>query len=142
MTKSKFLEGMKIAGNCDVSSGDEGIVVYSVSFQPTKANREKAFKYVSENSGTMMIEHTECGAKLIEMGFETSPLLTPDEVTTIWAEASRRFIGAAKGNVTAFVENADPRSVFMTVELPNILKNEHIKTINNIDKFAFAKRFK
>jgi hypothetical protein len=141
MPNPTFTQGMQIATTFDVSSEENGVVVYSISFQPTKRNRELAFAYVKEHAGAMMIEHTECGAKLVETGFENMPDLTSEEVAMIWAEASRRFIASAKGNVTAFVDNADPRSVFLTVELPNILKNDQIRTVNGTDKFEFAKRF-
>ena len=89
----------------------------------------------------MLIEHTECGAKLVELGFESTNTLNCEEVKTIWAIASRRFINAAKGNIIAFVNNAHPESVFMSVELPNILNNPNITTVNNIDKNLFAKQF-
>ena len=50
-------------------------------------------------------------------------------------------VDCASGNVTAFVDNADPRSVFRSEELPAILRNPKILTINGVDKFAFASRF-
>lgn len=142
MNNSLYDAGMKVACGYDVSSNENSVVLYSVSFQPTKENRDKAFQYIKENPGKIMIDHTDCGAKLIEMGLENASSLSPEEVMTIWGEASRRFISAARGNVTAFVDNADQRSVFRTVELPNILKNDNIRTINQIDKFKFAQRFK
>ena len=49
---------------------------------------------------------------------------------------------AAAGEVTAFVDNADPRSVFRRMELPNILENPRLTTINGIDKLEFAGKFK
>ncbi len=142
MNKELLSEGMKIASTLDVSSNENSIVVYSISFQPTSINREKAFAYVKKNPGNMLIEHTECGAKLVELGIESLRTSDKEDVMTIWSEASRRFIAAASGNVTAFVDGADPRSVFCTVELPNILQNKKIATINGIDKFLFAKRIK
>lgn len=141
MDNSLYEAGMKVACGYDVSSKENSVVLYSISFQPTKQNRDKAFEYIKKNPGKIMIDHTDCGAKLIEMGLENASGLSADEVMTIWGEASRRFISAAKGNVTAFVDNADKRSVFRKVELPNILKNDRIKTINQIDKFKFARRF-
>lgn len=136
-----YVNGMKVACGYDVSSPEDSVVLYSISYQPTKKNRDQAFEYVKKNPGKMMIEHTDCGAKLVEMGLDSLTPLSQDEVMAIWAEASRRFISSAKGNVTAFVDNADARSVFCKVELPNILKNQNIKTINKIDKYKFAKRF-
>lgn len=139
--KMDLLNGLNIARTYDVSSKENSVVLYSISFLPSKINRDKAFEYVQKNPGKIMIEHTECGAKLVEMGYESIRQLSQDDIMLIWGEASRRFIAAAKGNVTAFVDGADKRSVFRTVELPNILQNDNIKTINNIDKFTFAKQF-
>ena len=48
----------------------------------------------------------------------------------------------AKGEVTAFVNNADPRSVFCKMELPNILTNPNLTKINGMDKHEFARQFK
>lgn len=141
MENTDLIKGLQIARSYDVSSKENSLVVYSISFQPTQINREKAFNYIKSNPDKIMIEHTECGAKLVEMGFESIKTLNQEDIMTIWGEASRRFIAAASGNVTAFVEGADPRSVFRTVELPNILQNKNIKTVNNIDKYEFAKQF-
>ena len=90
----------------------------------------------------MVIEHTDCGAKLVEMGLLSSDSgLTPDEIAEVWSIASKRFISEAKGSVTAFVNNADPRSLFCRMELPNILTNPKLTSINGIEKHEFAKMF-
>ena len=70
--KSLFLEGLKVAKTYDVCTPKDSLVVYSVSFLPNKKNRDDAFAYVNANRGKMMIEHTPCGAKLVEMGFASS----------------------------------------------------------------------
>lgn len=137
-----FSTGLKIAQTYDVSTKENSVVVYSISFQPTVSNREKAFAFVKENPEKMLIEHTECGGKLVEMGFESANILPSEDLMTIWMEASRRFICSAMGDITAFVENAHPQSVFMSVELPNILKNPNILTVNGIDKHTFANSLK
>ena len=143
MDNTALLEtGLNIAKTYDVSTKENSVVVYSISFQPTPTNREKAFSFVKENPEKMLIEHTECGGKLVEMGFESATTLPAEDLMMIWMEASRRFICSAKGNVTAFVENAHPQSVFMTVELPNILINPNILTVNGIDKHTFANSLK
>ena len=139
--KMDLMNGLNIARTYDVSSKENSVVVYSISFLPSKTNREKAFNYVQKNPGKIMIEHTECGAKLVEMGYESVKTLNQDDIMLIWGEASRRFIAAAKGDVTAFVDGADKRSVFRTVELPNILKNDNINTIKKFYIFNFAKQF-
>ena len=141
MDNLDLIKGLKIAHSYDVSSKENSVVLYSISFQPTQVNREKAFEYIKCHPDKIMIEHTECGAKLVEIGFESLKTLNQEDIMTIWGEASRRFVAAASGNVTVFVDGADPRSVFRTVELPNILQNPNIKTVNNIDKYEFAEQF-
>lgn len=141
--KSLFLEGLKVAKTYDVCTPKDSLVVYSVSFLPNKKNRDDAFAYVNANRGKMMIEHTPCGAKLVEMGFASSDTgLNDDDVALIWKEVSKRLIDEAAGNITAFVDNADPRSVFCSMELPALLGNSAVTTVNGIDKFEFAKNFK
>lgn len=129
-----------IAESEDISSPQDSVVLYSISYQPDDSNKRAALRYISENPDSYMIDNTVCGRKLMAMGLETGE--NPDaEILQIWAVASRRFILAASGNVTAFVDNADPRSTFVAVELPLILQNPQIKTINGIDKKEFAARF-
>ena len=138
---TKLNMGINIAQSYDVSSPKDSVVLFSISCQPTTENRDKAIEFVKNNPQKMLIEHTECGAKLVELGFEGTNTLNCEDIKTIWAIASRRFINAAKGDITAFVDNAHPQSVFMSIELPNILKNDNIITINGIDKNIFAKQF-
>ena len=85
--KSLFLEGLKVAKTYDVCTPKDSLVVYSVSFLPNKKNRDDAFAYVNANRGKMMIEHTPCGAKLVEMGFASSDTgLNDDDVALICHE--------------------------------------------------------
>ena len=138
-----FGDLLDIAQTWDVSTPENGLVLYSISYLPTKENREKAFEFVSQNEGKITIENTICGAKLEEeMKNGGYDILDKNEIAQIWAVASKRMIAQAKGKVIAFVKDADERSVFCKVELPEILKNENIVAINNIDKFEFARNFK
>lgn len=140
--KNLFTEGLKVAKTFDVATPCDGLVVYSISYQPTKVNRDLAFDYVSKNQGKMMLDHTPCGAKLLELGLASSDTgLSDEDVVLIWKEASKRLIENATGNVTAFVEGADPRSVFCSMELPTLLTNSKVTTINGIDKLKFSKKF-
>lgn len=139
--KDTFLDGLKVAKTYEVDTPKDSLVLYSVTNLPTKENRDNAFAYVAANSGAMMIEHTPCGAKLVEMGFVSSDTgLAEEDVAQIWKEASKRLIDAASGNITAFVDNADAQSVFLTMELPTILTNPNILTINGIAKADFANK--
>ena len=141
--KNLFAKALQVARSYDVSTPENGAVLYSVSYLPTKENRDKAFAFATAHPDKMVIEHTDCGAKLVEMGLSSNDSgLTADEVADVWCVASQRFIKAAAGEVTAFVDNADPRSVFRRMELPNILENPRLTTINGIDKLEFAGKFK
>ncbi len=138
-----FRQALEVARSYSVATPADSVVLYSVSYLPTKENRDQAFAFVKQNPGKMMIEHTDCGAKLVELGMASSDSgLSPEQVAEIWRVASKRFIKAASGAVRAFVKDADPRSVFRAMELPQLLENERITTINGEDKQQFAARFK
>mgnify|MGYP007056306878 CR=1 FL=1 len=135
---------MEVAGTEDVRSAPDTVVLYSVSYQPTTENKDNALAFMQANPQMVMIDDTVCGRRLIELGFDWSMIDNDEDrvkAAEIWRLASHRFIDCAVGNVTAFVNNADPRSVFRSEELPAILKNPKILTINGLDKFAFASRF-
>ncbi|MBR1648822.1 MAG: hypothetical protein IJ689_07785 [Alphaproteobacteria bacterium] len=126
--------------NCeDVTSRPDSVVLYSISYLKSNANKIAALEYVAAHPSATMIDQTPCGKKLIELGLDAADLSNEDKMlaTEIWKIASRRFIQSAKGNITAFVNNADPRSVFRSLELPEILKNPDIKTVNGVDKTKF-----
>ena len=131
----------QIAANEDVSTPENSVVLYSISYQPTDKNKRDALQYLAENAGYCTLDDTVCGQKLMALGLETGNDNPNPELLKIWATASRRFILAAAGNVTAVVENADKRSTFVSVELPLILQNDKIKLINGIDKYQFAAQF-
>lgn len=134
---------MAVASREDVSTPPDKLVLYSVSFLPSKENKERAFSFLETHPGSLMIDQTVAGRKLIELGLEGNESgLSDQQIAAVWSVASKRLIEQAAGNITAFVEKADPRSVFRSRELPEILNNSRIKTINGEDKFAFAKRFK
>ena len=134
-----YNQAVNIAKTGNVGSLPDSVVLYSISFLPTTENKQKAFLYMAENPSSMTIEKTQCGRDLLKLGFDFGTL--PDEdkgvAAEIWKIASARFIRAASGNITAFVENADIRSVFRSTELPQILQNPAIRTINGIEKFEF-----
>ena len=137
-----YEQALEIAGTCDVKTPKDSVVLYSISYLPTTENRDKAFAYVKAHPQAKMIEDTTCGKKLVELGIgyhETG--LSAEEIAHIWAVASRRCISGIRGDVTAFVDGADSRSVFRTVELPLLLENDKVEKINGIEKHQFAARF-
>lgn len=135
-----YEQAMQAAATDDVSTPPDSLVLYSISYLPTAENKDKAFAYLQTNPKAMMIDQTPCGQKLIALGM-LEDVLPKDQIVEIWKLASKRLIAAASGNVTAFVNKADKRSVFRQQELPGLLKNNKVKSINGMDKFAFAQRF-
>ena len=138
---AKLQQAWQIANSADVSTPENSVVLYSISYQPSDINKRKAMAYLEEKPDKKTLDDTECGKKLISLGLETGNENPDAELLKIWAFASARFIKAVKGNVTAFVDNADKRSTFVSVELPLLLQNENVQTINGMDKFKFAEKF-
>lgn len=138
---SKLTDALYIAENFDVVTPKDKVVLYSISYLPTRENKDKALAFLKEHEDFFTLDDTPCGKQLISLGLETGSGTPEAEILKIWAIASKRFIQSASGNVTAFVDNADERSTFVSVELPQILKNDKINTVNNEDKFKFAERF-
>ncbi len=136
-----YEQAMQAAAADDVSTPPDSLVLYSISYLPTTENKDKAFAYLQKNPEAMMIDQTPCGKKLIALGM-LEDVLPKEQIVDVWKLASKRLIAAASGNVTAFVNKADKRSVFRQQELPGLLENDNVKTINGIDKFAFAQQFK
>lgn len=135
-----YEEAMNVAKTYDVSTKPDTLVLYSISFLSSKENKIEAFDYVEKHPGAMMLDHTPCGIRMMDMGLENGRChLKENEIAYLWKVASRRLLEGAAGNITAFVKEADDRSVFRSMELPTILANSNIKTINGIDKAEFAK---
>ena len=55
-----------------------------------------------------------------------------------WADASARFADATKGEVRAIVADANPTRVFGAVEVPHILANPNVTTVEGIPREALA----
>ena len=137
-----YEQAVRVAQTMSVSTPKDGVVLYSVSFLPSKENKEKAFAYLDTHPEAMMIDQTECGKELIRLGLDGDKSgLSSEEIAAVWKIASARMISEARGDVVAFVKDADPRSVFRSTVLPAILRNEVVKSINGWDKFRFAKEY-
>lgn len=132
-----------VAKKFKVQTPENGLVLFSVSYLETLENKQKAKNYAySDPKRRKRLDDTPCGQKLIELGMEKPEFkISPEACREIWDIAGKRLVDQASGNVTAFVEGVDPRSTFVRVELPAILNNRLIVTVNFEDKFEFAKRF-
>lgn len=129
-------QALDIARNYDVSTPPDSLVLFSVSFQNNDNNKKLALDYVKQHPLTVTIEDTPCGKALEELDlFSPQSGLSKEEAYQIWGIASTRMVIKASGNVTAFIRNAHPLSTFCQYELPTILLNSKIKTVNGKDKF-------
>ena len=134
-----FEYAKKVSETFDVSTLKDKAVVYSISYLKTAKNRDEAYALVKNGQDFKTLDDTPCGKKLCEIGAQATMDIAPEELKKIWKTASERFIAAASGDLKAFVEGADPRSTFCSIEVPQILKNANIQTINGINKFKFLK---
>ena len=139
MDNELLQKAMEIALTYDVQTAKDSIVVFSVSFQPSKENKIKAKEYVAQNSSYTILDYTPCGKALLELNLEDYAQDENDmeKIAEVWRVASKRFMESASGNITAFVDGADVRSVFRMAEFPEIIRNPDILTINGIDKEVF-----
>ncbi len=120
-----------IAGRGDFSTPPGKSVFYS-----GKGNRERALASVEQ--GGRPIDATPGGAALNEENLygEFSPLR--GEADKIWSRASTRYAESASGDVTAYVRGASPDRVFGSTELPVLLKNQQVTSINGIPRDRLA----
>jgi len=135
-------EAYNIAETYDVATAPNGAVVYSVSFMPTDKNKRDALAFIQAHPTAKMLDDTPCGKALIGLGLDGKVNEVSEEITKIWRLASSRYIKTASGNIHAFVEGADERSTFCSVELAEIMENPKITHINNIEKALFKANFK
>lgn len=139
--ENKLEKAFVIAQAYDVSTEPNNAIVYSVSYMPTDKNKKDAEKFAREHPKARMLDDTPCGKALISLGLDGKVNEVGEEITKIWRLASSRYIAAASGNITAFVEGADKRSTFCTTELAEILQNDKITHINGMKKEEFATTF-
>lgn len=80
------------------------------------------------------LEETRLGQCLEDLKLSGTRNLAPEDVHSIWAEASRLFVEQAEGNLTCFTFGASKSGIFRTIELSSALNNAKITSINQIPK--------
>ncbi len=141
LTLELLAQARQIAETEDVSSPPHSVVLFSTSYLETEQNKLDAFKYVKEHPGCYTLGDTKCGKILVNLDLEVDYTAPNPALMEIWDIASRRFLEAASGDIKAFVTGSDPRSTFRRIELPLLLKNSRVLTVNGINKFDFASQF-
>ena len=130
---------MQGAARFNVSSFNNKAVFYSGDNDKNKA-RALAQK------GLNPIDRTFAGKKLAginERYRQRFGLLEGDRRSNkVWTLASKRYAQNARGSVKTFVCGSRPNSVFRKTELPTLLKNQKVTSINGIDRNTLAKMHK
>jgi hypothetical protein len=127
----------------DVNSPKDGAIFYSDDFQGNKSmNRLRAENYSDGGKTKTTLEQTKGGRwlddeKLFEHG---SPIDDPD-AKFLWGKASRQYAQQASGDTRCFVTGSSPRSIFRTVELPALLQNPNVTSLNGIPRQMLADIF-
>jgi hypothetical protein len=86
------------------------------------------------------LELTEGGQRLAEMYDDKS--IDPSISEKCGARYSRAFAESAQGNVTAFVDGSPVKSTFRCDELPALMKNKKVTSINGMGKQAWLEQQK
>jgi hypothetical protein len=119
-------------------------------------NHKRALKMVATSKKYAVIDNTEAGKRLIEYEsgktlyqyFESfygdtkdgaGQLLFVKHATAVWAYASEFFMQAAKGNVETCIAGAGTNSVSYLYEIPALMKNVKVTSINDIPISVFQK---
>ena len=88
-----YHQALETAQTADVTTPPDSLVLYSISFLPSKENKEQALLFVKTHPDKMMIDHTPCGESLIAMGLDgPNARLSDEETAHIWSVASKRLI--------------------------------------------------
>lgn len=96
-----------------------------------RQNYDRAFKY-AKNNNMKPISSTEGGAFLNQI--KTRDTFGIDRDRKLWDSASRKFAAETKGEIKTFVAGADQQSTFRRIELPTLLNNKKVQTINGADR--------
>lgn len=132
------------------------------------ANYYRAYEYANDSKGkAATIERTDTGRALFTLkpiNSHTNDVLTrhPEQTKSIQYQpprpkhplkdntlgdrfsrvASWRFAKSASGDVRTFVCGSRPNSVFRKTELPTLIRNKKVTSINGVDRKHFEKALK
>lgn len=113
---------------------EPGQAVYYSGILPEsqRRNRELAERFCV-NIGFSHIGNTIGGKALTEY-IAHDKSLSNSQRESLWAVASKRYAEQAVGDITAFVNGAEEHRVFYSVELPALLRNENVTSINSVPR--------
>lgn len=102
----------------------------TATFYSGRGAREAAEKHAAAN-GRVTLETTTGGRQLDDLKLFDGTVkdVNGDAAMEIWGKVSTRYADEASGRVMAFVNNPRPTSVFLTQELPALLRNGKVTEI-------------
>ena len=99
----------------------------------------QAEEFIFENPDFELVHTMPLGLMLEQIdlfGLADKGLVDENHVRIAWNIAGARVAGEASGDVRTFnTDNSSPDSTFRTVEIPYLLANDKVKTVNGRDKW-------
>lgn len=129
----------EVIKHADLSLPPGKTVLYSGQHPLGIPARQLAEKHAAASPGMQTLEQTEVGRWLDTENLwdKNHPLFA--ERQRAWRAISERFASQAQGNVTAVTKNSMTDSVFRSTELPALMKNGAVDSINGIPKAQLQK---
>ena len=134
LNRLEFRKILKELAKLDWTTGDKSPVFYSgiwTGFILDKLNQDLDDGRPRE---FMLIDETEGGKWTTAIVRNERGVISDAQKEDIFREASRHFAIAAKGPVFALVREPRHDSLFFENELPNLIQNERVTTINGFQK--------
>lgn len=130
-----FANLMSKAGRMDVSSPRDGANFYSGYDELTGKRMRSYAENKTDGVTSTTLEQTPGGKYLDDLRLygKNQGLVRPEQSDQIWSELSRRYGESAKGDVTAYLHNADPNRVYLHDELPALRANPNVTAIRHVD---------
>jgi hypothetical protein len=102
----------------------------TATFYSGRGAREAAERHATSH-GRVTLETTTGGRQLDDLKLFDGTVkdVNGDAALDIWGKVSTRYADEASGRVMAFVNNPRPTSVFLTKELPALLRNDKVTDI-------------
>lgn len=102
-------------------------------FYSGPGNRDRALA-AAKSRGAQPIDVIDGGRALNEQNLYSKHNPLYAEADTYWGQASEKYAREASGDIVAYVDGARPDRVFAQKELPILLENPNVKTINGLDR--------
>lgn len=127
-------QALDLANNAPAPDATHHYVFFS-----NQRNRKAAVDFCNKNPGYITVLHTEMHKALERLDlFGKDSTFSIEQAVDILAIVSARFAKHAAGNIIAFTDKVSDRSTFFTVELPILLNNENVTTINGAPKETWS----